>query len=101
MPVLAFEPPQRDAVLARCEWGKDDYSLNIQNLPPPEPPGTGEAGTATDPGPGTPPKPTGRGRGKKPKEPGATPLFDVPFRLSYRSVCRLRLSHDRALTCFR
>jgi adenine-specific DNA-methyltransferase len=28
------------AVLARCEWGKDDYSLNVQNLPkaplPPE-----------------------------------------------------------------
>ena len=22
-----------DAVLAACEWGKDDYSLNVQNLP--------------------------------------------------------------------
>jgi adenine-specific DNA-methyltransferase len=21
------------AVLARCEWGKDDYSLNVANLP--------------------------------------------------------------------
>jgi adenine-specific DNA-methyltransferase len=20
-------------VLARCEWGRDDYSLNVQNLP--------------------------------------------------------------------
>jgi adenine-specific DNA-methyltransferase len=28
-----------NAVLARCEWGKDDYSLEVQNLPeaPPEP----------------------------------------------------------------
>jgi hypothetical protein len=22
------------AVLSRCEWGQDDYSLNIENLPP-------------------------------------------------------------------
>lgn len=27
------------AVLGRCEWGKDDYSLAIQNLPPSEPEG--------------------------------------------------------------
>ena len=28
-----------NAVLARCEWGKDDYSLQVQSLPeaPPEP----------------------------------------------------------------
>jgi len=28
------------AVLAKCEWGHDDYSLNVENLPdaPPEPP---------------------------------------------------------------
>jgi adenine-specific DNA-methyltransferase len=26
-----------NAVLARCEWGKDDYSLQVQNLPPAEP----------------------------------------------------------------
>jgi adenine-specific DNA-methyltransferase len=27
------------AVLKRCEWGHDDYSLNVENLPqkPPEP----------------------------------------------------------------
>jgi adenine-specific DNA-methyltransferase len=25
------------AVLARCEWGKDDYSLNVANLPAAEP----------------------------------------------------------------
>jgi len=24
-------------VLARCEWGRDDYSLNVQNLPMAEP----------------------------------------------------------------
>ncbi|MEO8601470.1 MAG: DNA methyltransferase [bacterium] len=28
------------AVLGRCEWGKDDYSLRVENLPqPPSPPG--------------------------------------------------------------
>ncbi|MFV0416093.1 MAG: site-specific DNA-methyltransferase [Chthoniobacterales bacterium] len=26
------------AVLARCEWGKDDYSLRVENLPPAPPP---------------------------------------------------------------
>ena len=26
-----------NAVLARCEWGKDDYSLQVQNLLPAEP----------------------------------------------------------------
>jgi adenine-specific DNA-methyltransferase len=27
-------------VLSRCEWGHDDYSLNVENLPkaPPAPP---------------------------------------------------------------
>jgi adenine-specific DNA-methyltransferase len=27
------------AVMSRCEWGKDDYSLQVENLPkaPPEP----------------------------------------------------------------
>ena len=28
------------AVLSRCEWGKDDYSLKVENLPKaPPPPG--------------------------------------------------------------
>jgi adenine-specific DNA-methyltransferase len=33
------------AVLRKCEWGKDDYSLNVANLPeaPPETEGAGEA----------------------------------------------------------
>jgi adenine-specific DNA-methyltransferase len=28
-----------NAVLSRCEWGHDDYSLNVENLPkaPPKP----------------------------------------------------------------
>lgn len=28
-----------NAVLTRCEWGKDDYSLKVENLPkaPPQP----------------------------------------------------------------
>ena len=26
------------AVLARCEWGHDDYSLRVENLPPAPPP---------------------------------------------------------------
>jgi len=28
-----------NAVLSRCEWGHDDYSLKVENLPqkPPEP----------------------------------------------------------------
>jgi len=36
------------AVLSRCEWGKDDYSLKVENLPkaPPEP---GQQALALDP----------------------------------------------------
>ena len=26
------------AVMARCEWGKDDYSLQVENLPQAPPP---------------------------------------------------------------
>jgi adenine-specific DNA-methyltransferase len=40
-------------VLARCEWGHDDYSLNVANLPMAKP--EAEA-------PPTPPSPKGRGR---------------------------------------
>lgn len=42
------------AVLARCEWGHDDYSLNVANLPMARPE---EKATS--------PQPTGQGRGKK------------------------------------
>jgi adenine-specific DNA-methyltransferase len=36
------------AVLRKCEWGKDDYSLNVANLPeaPREPDEPGESGAA-------------------------------------------------------
>lgn len=43
------------AVMARCEWGKDDYSLRVENLPKaPPPPGQqalalGNDGTDTKP----------------------------------------------------
>lgn len=48
------------AVLGRCEWGKDDYSLAIRNLPPAEP----------EPEAETPPRPR-----KKAKDSGTLPLF--------------------------
>jgi len=35
-----------NAVLARCEWGRDDYSLNVANLPMMEEPPEDEAGNA-------------------------------------------------------
>jgi adenine-specific DNA-methyltransferase len=33
-------------VLSRCEWGHDDYSLQVENLPkaPPPPPKQGQQG---------------------------------------------------------
>ena len=56
------------AVLARCEWGKDDYSLNVATVmgqePEPEP---------DDPAP-VDGKPK-RGRGKAPKVQDLLPLF--------------------------
>lgn len=47
------------AVLRKCEWGKDDYSLNVANLP--EAPGEPDA--PDDPGP-TPKAGKKRGNGK-------------------------------------
>lgn len=61
------------AVLARCEWGKDDYSLNVQTVMGQEPdepePDTGE-GANTDGS--TPVKKTRKGRKPKMQE---LPLF--------------------------
>jgi adenine-specific DNA-methyltransferase len=37
------------AVLARCEWGKDDYSLNVSSLPPPKTAPEPEASSTTIP----------------------------------------------------
>jgi adenine-specific DNA-methyltransferase len=49
-------------VLARCEWGHDDYSLNVANLPMAEPQGK----------PPSPQPSSGRGGGKK-----AAPMPDL------------------------
>lgn len=50
-------------VLARCEWGRDDYSLNVANLP------------MAEPEPTSPPPAGKRGRGKK-TSPAQATLFD-------------------------
>jgi adenine-specific DNA-methyltransferase len=58
------------SVLARCEWGRDDYSLNVRNVmgeepePPPE---------STE----TPP-PVGRGKRRRDTSVQAMPLFATP-----------------------
>lgn len=51
-------------VLARCEWGKDDYSLNVANLPM----ARLEEPESTEP-------PTGRSRRRKKVETGTPDLF--------------------------
>lgn len=51
-------------VLARCEWGKDDYSLNVANLPMARP----EEPESTEP-------PTGRSRRRKKVDTGTPDLF--------------------------
>ncbi|WP_297927834.1 site-specific DNA-methyltransferase [Metallibacterium sp.] len=45
-------------VLSRCEWGHDDYSLQVENLPK-APPAQGAAPASADPHPN--PSPEGRG----------------------------------------
>jgi len=47
------------AVLRKCEWGRDDYSLEIRDLPPPTPPPQPQ---------GTPPVLRGKERRKKEQE---------------------------------
>ncbi len=51
-------------VLARCEWGKDDYSLNVANLPM----ARSEEPESTEP-------PTGKSRRRKKVETGTLDLF--------------------------
>ena len=51
-------------VLARCEWGKDDYSLNVANLPMARP----EEAESTEPA-------TGKSRRRKKVETGTPDLF--------------------------
>jgi transposase InsO family protein len=48
-------------VLARCEWGHDDYSLNVANLPMAEPEGALSPALSRE------------GRGRKARETAATP----------------------------
>lgn len=53
-------------VLARCEWGKDDYSLNVANLP---------MAKAEEPVPTEPPASARKGRQRKKVETGTPDLF--------------------------
>jgi adenine-specific DNA-methyltransferase len=59
------------SVLERCEWGKDDYSLNVANL-------MGEAAEPPDPAPSPPggaEEAPAKKRGRKPKSVQEMPLF--------------------------
>ena len=61
------------AVLARCEFGKDDYSLQVANLPAAPTPAADR-----DEPPPAPAAPGRKGRGSKAKTPPAGPtLFDA------------------------
>lgn len=60
------------AVMTKCEWGHDDYSLEIQNLPEPEP-------SADDEQADSKPAKTRVLRGKRKPKPGNEPtLFPKP-----------------------
>jgi adenine-specific DNA-methyltransferase len=62
------------AVLSRCEWGKDDYSLAVAALPEAEP--TAESETETTGSPSTPDRAAKRkGRKRKDKGAGSGTLF--------------------------
>lgn len=66
------------AILTRCEWGRDDYSLNIANLPRAEEDdgdgdGDGDGADTAEPAPSATPK---RGRKAKPKIEFDLTLFD-------------------------
>ena len=54
-------------VLASCEWGRDDYSLNVANLPMAQP---------DEPAPGAAPAARASGRGRKAKTQAQDGLFD-------------------------
>ncbi len=56
-------------VLSRCEWGHDDYSLNVENLPMASPPELAVAAAAAAPAP------NGR-KGTKSVDVGQAGLFD-------------------------
>jgi adenine-specific DNA-methyltransferase len=66
-----------NAVLARCEFGRDDYSLAIAELPetPQEPDGGAEEGAVTDPAPSASRPKRGRGARRRP-DPDALDLLE-------------------------
>ncbi|RRD64981.1 site-specific DNA-methyltransferase, partial [Comamonadaceae bacterium OH2310_COT-174] len=51
-------------ILARCEWGQDDYSLNVANLPLAKPQPQAPAG-----------QPAAKGQGKKPSDTATADMF--------------------------
>lgn len=55
-----------NAVLHRCEWGRDDYSLQIAQLPPPDEPAAAESDAVAEPAPAN-----GKSRRKRRGEPAA------------------------------
>jgi adenine-specific DNA-methyltransferase len=59
-----------NAVLHRCEWGRDDYSLQIAQLPPPDEASGAESNTAAEPAPAN-----GKARRKRRSVPAAATLF--------------------------
>lgn len=61
------------AVLDNCEWGRDDYSLNIAKAVEPEP------DDGTDDGEGGEPEPRSRGRGRTRAAP-ETPVQAAPMK---------------------
>jgi adenine-specific DNA-methyltransferase len=58
-----------NAVLHRCEWGRDDYSLQISQLPPPDEPAA-ESDAFAEPAPAN-----GKSRRKRRGGPAAATLF--------------------------
>ncbi|MFZ2493212.1 MAG: site-specific DNA-methyltransferase [Thermoanaerobaculia bacterium] len=56
------------AVLSRCEWGRDDYSLQIKNLP-----AAADLGVADD----EPPAKSAKGKAKKSATEDSLSLFDI------------------------
>lgn len=63
-----------NAVLGRCEFGKDDYSLQVAALPEPETP----AAEAAEPGAGAaPPRATARRGRKRTADPAQESLLDA------------------------
>lgn len=55
-----------NTVLHRCEWGRDDYSLQISQLPPPDEPAAAESDAVAEPAPAN-----GKSRRKRRGEPAA------------------------------